>query len=87
MNGLAIGFLVLTLHAGVVVDHKDQVLSGVTVIARGLHGESRTTTDDVGQFSIDVPDEEITLHVEGQYIKTQEQIVTNSQSVRIKVDY
>ena len=87
MNGLAIGFLVLSLHTGVVVDHKDRVLSGVTVIARSTSGESRTTTDDVGQFSIDIPDEEIILRVEGQYIKTQEQIVTNSENLRIKVDY
>ena len=87
MNLLAIGFLVLSLHTGVVVDHKDQVLGGVTVIARAASGESRTTTDDVGQFSIDIPDEEITLRVEGRYIKPQEQIVTNSENIRIKVDY
>jgi hypothetical protein len=74
--------------AGVIVDRKDEVLAGIIVIARSASGERRTTTDDTGQFAIDVPDEEITLRVEGEYIKPQEQIVSRaSENLRIEADY
>src|SRR5229473_2350134 len=99
-TSVAIVFLFLSLQAasaasmqfpparrisGVVVDHQHQALPGIIVIAHGASGERRTTTDDTGQFAIDVPDEEITLRVEGEYIKPQQQIVTTvSGNLRIE---
>src|SRR5260370_5857011 len=61
--------------SGVIVDHKEQALAGITVIAREAGGEQRTSTDDLGQIAIDIPDEESTLRVAGQYIKPQEHTV------------
>ena len=58
--------------SGVIVDPKDAVLNGITVIARGASGERRTTTNEAGQFSVAVPDESISLRIEGQYIKPQD---------------
>jgi len=75
--------------SGVVVDRKDQVLSGVTVIACGVTSERRTTTNDAGQFAFDVPDEEITLCVEGKYIKRHDQVISLpiAGTLRIEADY
>ena len=76
--------------SGVIVDHKGEVLNGVAVIARGTSGERRTTTNETGQFSLDVPNEDTTLRVEGQYIKPREQIVpvtSASGNLRIEIDY
>ena len=76
--------------SGVIVDHKDEVLTGVAVIARGPSGERRAITDETGQFNLDVPNEDITLRVEGPYIKPQEQTIparTVSENLLIEIDY
>src|SRR5438128_7950808 len=59
--------------SGIVVDNKNEVLSGATVIVRGTSGERRAVTNDTGRFAINVPDEDVLLHVEGPYIKPQDQ--------------
>jgi hypothetical protein len=75
---------------GVVVDHKNAVLSRVSVVATGTSGERRTTTDEAGRFSIEVPNEPVTLRVEGDYIEPQERKVDASNGTtdtRIEVEY
>ena len=76
--------------SGVIVTHKDEALNGVTVVARGGSGERRAVTNENGEFIFDVPDEEITLRIEGQYIKPQEQTIpvgTRSTDLRIQIDF
>lgn len=76
--------------SGVIVDRKDAALNGLTVIARSSVGERRTTTNETGQFSLDVPNEDVSLHIEGQYVKPQERIVPlngPSEGLHIEIDY
>src|SRR5947207_3398303 len=76
--------------SGVVADRKAQVLVGITVIARGASGERQTTTNETGQFTLDVPNEDVALSIEGQYLKPQEQAIPAggvSENLRIEVDY
>ena len=76
--------------SGVIVDDKDQVLSGITIIARGASAEQRTTSDETGRFALSVPDDDISLRIEGPYIKTQEQTVAVSnttENIRIEAEY
>src|SRR5262249_19118047 len=76
--------------SGVIVDPKGDVLNGLTVIARGNDVERRTTTNETGQFDLDVPFQEITLQVEGQYIRSHEQRISTdifSEDLRIEVEY
>jgi outer membrane receptor protein involved in Fe transport len=76
--------------SGVVTDRNAGVLAGITVIARGASGERQTTTSDIGQFTLDVPDEDVALHIEGQYIKPLEQAIragSASENIHIEIDY
>ncbi len=76
--------------SGVVADRKDEVLPGVTVIARGASGEWRTTTNETGEFSLEAPNEDVSLRIEGQYVKPQEQAIpagSASENLHIQVDY
>jgi len=78
-----------TTISGVVVDHKEQVLKGITVVALNSEGERSVVTDEVGQFSIEVPSREFTLRVEGPYIKPLQQVICADalRYVKIAVDY
>ncbi len=76
--------------SGTLVDHKDQVLAGVTVIVSGPSGEARTTSDEAGRFVLDVPNEDVSVRVEGPYIKAQQQALPmnrSAENLRIEVDY
>ncbi len=76
--------------SGVIVDPKDAVLNGITVIAQGASGERRTTTTEAGRFSVDVPNEDISLLIEGQYIKPQDVNLPRNgpcDALRIEVEY
>ena len=57
--------------SGMVVTQKDEVLRGITVIARGAGFERWTATGDNGEFSLQVPGADVTLRLEGQYIRTR----------------
>ena len=76
--------------SGVIVGPKNEVLTGATVIARAAGAEQRITTDDRGQFRIEVPPSEVTLHIEGQYIKPQDRIIpaeAATTNLRIEIEY
>src|SRR5262245_64742535 len=76
--------------SGIIVDHKDQVLPGITVIVQTGSGERRTTTDEVGRFILDVPIEDVSLRIEGPYIRSQQQSLSSGtvvENLRIEVDY
>ena len=58
--------------SGVVVTNKDEAVKGVTVIAGGVGREPQSViTNEDGEFTLEVPDETITLSIKGQYIATE----------------
>src|SRR5207247_4936746 len=61
--------------SGLIAGPKNEVLTGVTVVARTAVSEKTTTTDERRQFRIEAADDEVTLHVEGQYIKPQDRTI------------
>ncbi len=76
--------------SGVIVGPKNEVLNGVTILLRSKSGEQRTTTNERGQFSVEAPTGEITLHVEGQYITPQDRMISASEqpaNLRIEIEY
>jgi hypothetical protein len=76
--------------SGVIVDPKGQVLNGVTVIARGTTGERRAVTNEAGQFTLEVPNEDVSLWVQGQYIKPYQRdlpLATPMEPLKIEIEY
>src|SRR5215467_7975809 len=76
--------------SGVVVGPKNEVLNDATIVVQGASGEQRTHTDEYGRFSLDAPNEEVTLHVQGQYIKPQERVIYpggSSTNLQIEIEY
>ena len=55
--------------SGVVVGPKGEVLKGATIVVRGGSYDASTISDGLGQFSIVAPPTDLTLHIEGRYIK------------------
>src|SRR4030095_6428912 len=76
--------------SGTIVDGKDQVLTGLTVTASGPSGEWRTSTNEAGQFVLDVPNEDVGLRIQSLYIKPYQQALPVSSladNLRIEVEY
>ena len=73
-----------------IVDPEGQVLNGVTVIARGTTVERRAVTNDAGQFTLEVPNENVSLSVQGQYIKPYQRdlpLATPVEPLKIEIEY
>src|SRR4051794_34879944 len=51
--------------SGVVVTDRDESVPGASIIVRYASGEEITVTDAAGKFTLPVPDEPLTLIVEG----------------------
>ena len=76
--------------AGTVVAQRNELVTGATVIAQTASGEWRTVTDDEGRFRLDVPNEAVTLRVEGENIAPGERQFSPSEAagdVEIKITY
>jgi hypothetical protein len=76
--------------SGVVVGPKGEVLNGATIVIRGGSNEASTFSDGLGQFSMVAPLTEVTLHIEGQYIKPKDRILKEgepSSNLRIEIEY
>jgi TonB-dependent Receptor Plug Domain/Carboxypeptidase regulatory-like domain len=76
--------------SGTLVDDKGQVLTGISVIASGGSGAWGTTTDGVGQFTLNVPNEDVSVCVEGPFIKPQGYTLPvgrSSENLRFQVEY
>jgi outer membrane receptor protein involved in Fe transport len=54
--------------SGVVIGEQNRRVQGVDVVARGAFGDRHATTDAAGGFRFDLPNEPVTLTVEGRYI-------------------
>ncbi len=61
--------------AGVVLAQRDELAPGVTVRVRSASGERTAVTDAAGAFSLDVPDETLTVRVEGKNLNPVERII------------
>jgi TonB-dependent Receptor Plug Domain len=72
------------------VDDKGLVLTGIAVIASGGGGEWRTTSDAEGKFKLEVPNEDLSVRVEGPFIKPQRYTLpvgNSSENLRFQVEY
>jgi hypothetical protein len=54
--------------SGTVVTANNEAVKDVSIIVRGTEPERRVVTNQFGQFALEIPDEDVTLRVEGPYI-------------------
>src|SRR5215470_10612623 len=76
--------------SGTVLDDRGQVLPSISVIASDVNDEWRTITNFTGQFWLKIPNENVSLRIQGAYIKPREQVLpiaTPSENLRIQVEY
>jgi hypothetical protein len=76
--------------AGVVVNERAEVVTGVTVTARVAGGERSTVTDSQGGFHFRVPQGAVTLTVSGKYVAHFEETIAEDAAagaLRLKVHY
>ncbi|MFN0110949.1 MAG: carboxypeptidase-like regulatory domain-containing protein, partial [Blastocatellia bacterium] len=81
---------VLRTLTGAVVTGKNEAVVDVTVIARSASGERKIVTDAEGRFRLQVPNEAITLRVEGRNIAERELTISTgdkADNLRIEVEY
>jgi len=75
--------------SGVIVSQQDELVPGVTVIARSRSGERRATSDAEGNFRLVVPNEQVTLTFEGKNVTRSERIINPgdaTENLRIKIE-
>lgn len=76
--------------SGIIITKKHELVEGVTIVARYASGEKKTTTDGEGHFNLIVPNEPVTLRVEGRYVVAHERQISASESatdLEIEVEY
>src|SRR5262245_51231030 len=78
------------LLSGYILTQQDERLPGITVIARVVDTESRTTSDANGEFRVVVPVGPVTLRLEGQKITPIELPLSANEpgtnlTIRVKV--
>src|SRR5262245_16019284 len=76
--------------SGVVVTPKNESVRAVTVIAKTSSWETRSITNDDGEFRLEVPDENITLRIEGPYLAPHEESIDvrfASENLRIEIAF
>ncbi len=66
--------------SGVVVTRKDEAVRGVTVIGQTPSGESRTMTNEDGQFELNLPAGALTLRVEGKNVAPLQRIIPETET-------
>ena len=75
--------------SGIIVTSKEEVVKDVSVTARTVTSQQTVVSNENGQFSLEVPNEELTLRVDGPYIKPQEQTVhpnMEARNLRIQIE-
>lgn len=76
--------------SGVIVTTKNETVKGAFVTARYRTGEQKTVSDEDGAFRLTVPDEQITLLIEGKNITGKEKIINANEAaenLRIEIEY
>ncbi len=75
---------------GVVITAKRESVEGAIITARFSSGEQKTTSDREGRFTMTVPNEQVTLRIEGKYVIPRERIVEANErtdNLEIEVEY
>jgi hypothetical protein len=73
-----------------VITQKNEAVRGVRIIATTIDGERRAVSNDDGEFSLEVSDDDVRLRIEGENIRPQERIVGResvSTGLEIEVDF
>jgi len=76
--------------SGVILTQQNEALPGATVIILTASGEQRIESDAEGNFRLAVPDESLTLRVEGKNIKPLERIIgagDATENLQVTVEY
>jgi outer membrane receptor protein involved in Fe transport len=76
--------------SGVVLSTQNELVAGVTVLARSATGEQRTTSDAEGNFRLSVPDGSVTLNFFGRGIALVSKTIAAgepTQDLQIKVSF
>jgi outer membrane receptor protein involved in Fe transport len=76
--------------SGIVITDRDEIVPGASIIVRYASGEEITITDAAGKFSLPVPDETLTLIVEGKNLQGMQKSIAAGEStvnVQLKVRY
>lgn len=76
--------------SGVIVSQQNELVPGVTVIARFRSGERQTTSNEEGRFRLVVPNEQMTLSFAGKNIAPLERIVNPGEAFensQIKIEF
>jgi len=76
--------------SGIIITKKRELVEGVTVVARYASGEKKTITDAEGHFTLSLPNEPVTLSVEGKYVIAQERHIAageSATSLEIEVEH
>lgn len=76
--------------SGVVVTANNEAVAGASVIARTASGEQKIVSDAEGGFRLTVPNEPLSLRVEGKYITPQEKVIRlgdPTENLRIEITY
>ncbi len=74
--------------SGSILTQQNELLPGVTVIARSASGEVRTVSDAEGRFRLIVPRDALTLRFEGKNVTTVEQAIganDAAENLQIKI--
>ncbi|MGI9106815.1 MAG: TonB-dependent receptor [Pyrinomonadaceae bacterium] len=75
--------------SGTIISQQDELVPGVTVVARFRSGERRATSDEGGNFRLVVPNEPVTLTFAGKNVTPSERIITPgeaTENLQIKID-
>ncbi|MGB8509604.1 MAG: TonB-dependent receptor, partial [Pyrinomonadaceae bacterium] len=75
--------------SGVILTQQNELLPGVTVIARAPTGEARTVSDAEGRFRLAVPPGALTLRFEGKNVTPVEEAIganDPTENLRIKIN-
>lgn len=76
--------------SGVIVSQQNELVPGVTIIARSRSGEKRTTSNQDGNFRLVVPNESVTLSFEAKNVTPSERIINPgeaAENLQIKIEF
>ena len=76
--------------SGVVLSQRNELVAGVTLVARARSGERRAASDAEGAFRLVAPDEELTLSVEGRNVAPWERKLSREEpgeNLQVRVSF
>ncbi len=76
--------------SGTIVTPKNEAVAGVSVIVRSSAGEQKTVSDSEGEFRLTVPDEPLSVRIEGKNVAVQERVIGKgeaAENLRFEIEY